>query len=83
MNKYLLVFSICFLLDMLSHKVYNYYRIHRCDNSYHQVCIKKHTVIKYIMLPHMVGKVTTMQVYPIVHTICDEYKTELKEGCKK
>ena len=83
MKKFLLLFTVCFFMGIISHRIYRYYYIHRCDNPYHEVCIKSHIEITFIYLPHQIGETITIWPLPVTNTICDEYVKEIKKECTK
>jgi hypothetical protein len=60
----------------------DYEKKHYCDNPYKEICVKSHTHTTMVMVPMMVGKITTMRAMPIARTICDEKETILKDKCK-
>lgn len=73
-----IVIVICGILFLI-----NYEKKHYCDNPYEKICVKSHSAIRTIMMPHRVGNVTTMRPMPVVTRICDEYETRIKEKCKE
>lgn len=62
---------------LTSRWIYSYYKEHKCDNPYTQVCVKSHMSVR--MVPFYNGKTTIMR--PMPRRICDEYENVLKEYC--
>lgn len=57
-----------------------------CKHPYQQVCIKHHTEVRLVPMPRTsglpgvaIGRTVTM--VPRVIKVCDQYETQLKEGC--
>lgn len=61
-------------------------KVNPCKHPYQQVCIKHHTEVRLVPMPRAsglpgvaIGRTVTM--VPRVIKVCDQYETQLKEGC--
>jgi len=71
---------------LIAYKIYNYEKIHRCDEPYMEVCIDGHTETKTKMVPASVSvggvKMGKFRVVVQKHFVCDIYEMQLKPSCE-
>ena len=77
-----LTVSIIFLILLLLTTI----KVNPRKHPYQQVCIKHHTEVRLVPMPRAsglpgvaIGRTVTM--VPRVIKVCDQYETQLKEGC--